>query len=238
MYGENMESIGRDNIKVTNFVVNEQLKDNNRFRPLYIVGFILIITFLTVAYASLAINYGIKIHDPRPIVEPDIKGDDVIPEPEPTPPPTPTPKPYIPPTPPRKLDWRIQFENLSVFAGSKEPIKAAEIDSTKTTVNFEVKLELPGDYYKFQVDMVNDGNYNAKIYEIIRDQLTPDQAKYLDLNITYDDGTEIKVDDELPNKTRKTMIVEIKFKEDVTAEDLPQTDTDVNISYQVVYVEK
>ena len=234
-----MESIGRDNIKVTNFVVDEQLKENNRFRPLYIAGFVLIILFLTVAYASLAINFGVKVHEPRQVIPPETKGDDVIPEPtpKPTPTPTPTPKPYNPPTP-KKLDWRIQFENLSVEAGSKAAIKEATIDSTKTGVNFEVKLDLPGDYYKFQVDMVNDGNYNAKIYDIVRDSLTLDQAKYLDLKITYLDGSEIKVDDELPEKSKKTMVVEMIFKEDITADDLPQSDTTVNINYQVVYVEK
>lgn len=225
-----MESIGRDNIK--NFVVNEQLKENNRFRPLYIAGFVLVVVLLTWAYASLAINYGIKIHDPRP----DIRGDDiVVPPDEPVPI---EPEPWTPPPPPKKLDWRIQFQDLRVFVDSKIPITEAYIDDSKTGVNFEVKLELPGEYYKFQVDMVNDGNYNAKIAEIIRDELTLDQAKYLDLSITYADGTEIKVDDELPKQSRKTVEVCIKFKEDINADDLPKNDTDVKISYQTVFVEK
>ena len=239
-----MESIGRDNIKTSSYVVNQQLKDNNKFRPLYTIGFVFIVLLITIAYASLAMNFGVKVHDPRPI-PPDVHGDDVIPEPtpEPTPDTKPNPKPYRPPvtpppTPPKLLDWRIEFEELSEFAGSQTASKPAAIDDTKTGINFEVKLNLPGEYYKFKVDVANRGNYDAKIYTIIQDNLTPDQARYLDLIVKYDDGSDIKIDDELHQGEKKTIVFEVRFKEDIVASDLPQSDTTVDISYQIVYVEK
>ena len=71
------------------------------------------------------------------------------------------------PVAPIKPAEPVKEESPVKPAAPVQPAKAeepAKIDSFKTGVNFKVKLELPGEYYKFQVDMVNDGSYNAKIY--------------------------------------------------------------------------
>ena len=57
----------------------------------------------------------------------------------------------------------MHFENLAVTSGSVETTTPATIAADTTTINFEVKLEEPGDFYEFEVDMVNGGTIDAMI---------------------------------------------------------------------------
>ena len=242
-----MESIGRDNIKVTNYVAEEQLKDNNRFRPVIVIGFILVILFLTIAYASLAINYGVKIHEPRRTTT-EVKGDDIIVTTT-TPPgsTTPTTGPVITRTRTTStrlttitstvLGWDIHFENIDVYAGSVTATTPAYIKN-KTDVYYDIVLRQPGEFYKFSVDMVNAGGRNAKVFDVLEKQLDPNQRRFLKVTYTYLNGNEIKVGDELPAHAVSTMVVDIRFRDDITAANLPDGETEIHMAYELVYVEK
>ena len=84
-----------------------------------------------------------------------------------------------------KASWNVYFDNINVTTGSVNPISAPKIFN-KTSFDFEVKLENPGDYYEFTVDLHNDGTINARIGEVnISPILTSVQQEYLNYLIKY-----------------------------------------------------
>ena len=98
--------------------------------------------------------------------------------------------------------WDIHFENVQITSGSvtlSEGDSAAAIDSNDNTlVNYAVTLNLPGDYYEFTVDVVNEGTINAMVGEVLskynnvvisNENPLPDYLNYI---VTYKDGIEIE----------------------------------------------
>ena len=136
------------------------------------------------------------------------------------------------------LNWRIEWDNIQEHAGSVKPISKATIDGEKTTITYSVALAKPGDYYAFDADMVNRGTIDAKINEIINRGMSDDQKRYIDYTIKYKDGTEPSIDDKLDASERRTVTVIVKYKEDLNQNDLPAYDQTLNLTYQIIYVEK
>ena len=138
------------------------------------------------------------------------------------------------------LNWRIEWDNIKEHAGSVNPIKKATIDSdTKTKITYEVELPSPGSYYTFDADMVNRGNIDAKISDIIEKGITDNQRRYLDYSVKYIDGKTPSVGDTRNAGERKTVTVTVKFKDDLNSvADLPQGGEVLNLTYQILYVEK
>ena len=60
--------------------------------------------------------------------------------------------------------WDIHFANLIVNPGSVEATTPAAIDQNDTTtISSAVKLNAPGDFYEFTVDIVNAGTLSGKV---------------------------------------------------------------------------
>ena len=180
-------------------------KENNATRPIYFVVFIVMIILLSIAYASLAVNLGVKINGTKKVED---------------------------------LNWDIRFSNLRIMDGSVTPIDAAKIDDTETKITYEVRLNNPGDYYSFKADIVNRGSIDAKISEIIDQGITDRQKRYLEYSVLYEDGKSINKDDTLLSGETKTVTVLVRFLEDLNADDLPYTAEELDLSYQIIYVEK
>ena len=88
--------------------------------------------------------------------------------------------------------WDIHFDNPLVTEDSVT-LDLPTIDSKNFVVSFDVNLDLPGDFYEFTVDIVNDGTIDAMIDSIQNTYvLTEEQKKYLNYTITYQGGDEIK----------------------------------------------
>ena len=214
------------------------LNENNRYRPAYSFGFIVVLILLSIAYASLAYNIGVKMNPAE------VKGveDPGCTENCDTPPP---PPPYIPP---RELRWQIEFDNVQELPGSITPDKTTfNITDEKIAIGSggcsKDYINTSGNYYKtvyykFTVDIVNKGEMDAKIYNIVKTQLTSAQSKYLKYIVTYADGTEIKVDDVLNVNDRRTVSVLVEFDEDLVKEDLPEDAVQLTLEYKIQYVEK
>lgn len=178
---------------------------NNAFRPVYFIVFIVSLLLLTIAYASLAVNFGIKVNGAKKV---------------------------------EALNWNIQFENLNVIDGSVKAIKDAEIDESKTGIEYEIALNTLGEFYSFTTDIVNTGTIDAKIYDIIEKTITEEQRKYIDYYIKYTNGEEIKKEDTLDASEKKNITVMVKFKNDLEKEDLPKERTTLDLAYKIVYIEK
>ena len=178
---------------------------NNAFSSVYFIVFIVSLLLLTIAYASLAVNLGIKVNGAKKV---------------------------------EALNWNIQFENLNVIDGSVKAIKDAEIDESKTGIEYEIALNTLGEFYSFTTDIVNTGTIDAKIYDIIEKTITEEQRKYIDYYIKYTNGEEIKKEDTLDASEKKNITVMVKFKNDLEKEDLPKERTTLDLAYKIVYIEK
>ena len=218
---------------------------NNRNRFVYSFLFIFILILVSIMYASLAINIGVKVNVPKiiePTDKPDKKQAEKIEEPVKNPR-TYTKKtsrktPTIPVIVPDDINWKIEFDNIKIDSGSVRAVKDAIIDSSKTEITYEVIMTEPGQFYSFKVDILNKGNVDAKLYNIIESGMTDEQKRFLKYSVTYDDGTEIKVGDTLNKNNKKQLKVYLQFKEDVNPDDLPDGGELITLSYKLEYVQK
>lgn len=237
--------------------MNKDIKRDNRDRFMYSIFLIIILVIVSIMYASLAINVGVKVKVPKalkpaekpvikPVEQPKENPKTSLPTRKPSKPVIPTkkddkkpdPEPDIPVIDPTDIDWKIEFENVRVDSNSITPISPATISDNKIEINYTVSLKEPGDYYKFNVDISNKGNTNAKIYSIIENGITSSQKKFLTHKVTYLDGSDISIDDSLDTGETKTVTVLLKFRDDLNASDLPNQQQVLNISYKVTYIEK
>lgn len=137
-----------------------------------------------------------------------------------------------------KNSWDIHFENLVIVDnGASAVTTAPTIDSTKTKVSFNITLSKPGDSYEFTVDAVNKGTIDAMLSGFSATSLTADQQKYLTYTVTYGDGATISTKDYLKKGTSETIRVRVRFKDDLTATDLPSSAETLNLTATFVYVQ-
>lgn len=84
--------------------------------------------------------------------------------------------------------WDIHFSNVNITEGSVNGVKvispAKIVNANGTYVTYDVKLPLKGEFYEFTVDIVNEGNLDAKISNIILNN-NKDYSKYLKYTFEY-----------------------------------------------------
>ena len=119
--------------------------------------------------------------------------------------------------------WNIYFDNLSIgnIKGNAQEITKPSISNKTTIENIEVNLNTPKDEISYDVNLVNGGDIDAKISDIILPTLSEKQQKYLEIKLLYDDGTEVAKEDVLQRMTLKKMTLKVKYKDDILKEDLP-----------------
>ena len=134
--------------------------------------------------------------------------------------------------------WDIHFDNIQVKEGSVTPTSPATI-TDDTTVSFSVTLENPGDYYDFNIDVVNAGTINAMIDTIsIQPVLTENQQKYLDYIVTYSDRTELAENQRLNAGESETLRIAFIYKEADDHDDYPDEDEDIPVEVSIIYVQE
>ena len=225
------------------------MNNDNKKGHLYPIFFILLLVVITIMYASLASNFGIKMNNDK-YLEPtdnpttdDNKKDDKSGTNDNTNrrgsnPDTPSKRDNVPVIDPTNINWQIEFENIVVDSSSVTAINDAHILDNKTEINYTVVLSEPGDKYSFDVDITNKGNIDAKIYSTELTGLNSSQLKYIDYKVTYKDGTSIKEGDTLLVGEKKKIHLDIEYITDLNKEDLPNTDQELNLTYKVIYIEK
>ena len=136
-------------------------------------------------------------------------------------------------------DWNIEFRNLKVVTGSVNAVRPATILDSKTDIVYSVRLNNPGEFYGFIVDVVNTGSMDAKLYDIISTKLNSTQLRYLNYSVRYIDNSEIKINDTLDSKESKTIKVIVKFKDssELDPEDLPSNGAVLDLEYKLIYIE-
>ncbi len=139
------------------------------------------------------------------------------------------------------VKWDIHWDNLNVTDGSVSDANVttpATIDTNKITVNYNITLSKPGDYYEFTVDAVNAGTIDGMI-ESISSKLNGTEITtlptYLNYSVTYSDDQELLINQELKSGTTETYKVRVEYKKDISVSDLPGAEQTLNLSFSVTY---
>ena len=132
--------------------------------------------------------------------------------------------------------WDVHLDNVKL--NSKSVTATAPTITNGTTATFSTVLNMPGDFYEFTIDVVNDGTIDAMIDGITKTPtLTEAQAKYLNYIIEYQNGESINTKQLVAKNSFVRLKVRVEYKKDITASDLPTTSETLNLSFTVNYVQ-
>lgn len=146
----------------------------------------------------------------------------------------------------KKQTFNVYFNNVQVNQSSVSGAKVTTAPSvpanstSTTTLTWAVTLDTPGEFYEFNVDIVNGGTIDAMVNTAtnnIVSTLTQAQRAYLDYTVTYVNGAAIERYDKLAVGETKTITVRLEFKQDVNPGDLPaEGETGISLSFSSDYV--
>lgn len=132
--------------------------------------------------------------------------------------------------------WDVHLNN--VIVNSRSVSGSEPTISGGTTATFSTKLEKPGDFYEFTVDVVNDGSIDAMIESVVKTPtLTTAQAKYLNYVVEYQNGESISTRQLVEKNSFVRLKVRLEYRKDVTPDVLPSTSETLSLSFTVVYTQ-
>ncbi|MCI8347104.1 MAG: hypothetical protein HFJ12_04050 [Bacilli bacterium] len=147
--------------------------------------------------------------------------------------------------------WKIKFSNLAAVTttGEAKEITAPTINEEDTKIgDYSVSLTNPGDTVTYKFDVVNEGTFDAKVSSVTISTPTctgTGDTAVVDSNnvcsnitytLTYDDGSNVQMNDTLSKGETKSMILTLKYANSVTSEQLPKNDVVIsNLSTTIVY---
>lgn len=132
--------------------------------------------------------------------------------------------------------WDISYQNVIVTDGST--YGDVRVVENGTNIVFNANLNKPGDFYEFTVDVVNQGSNDAIIDNINRTKLTNEETRYLYYDVSYIDSSDIKCGQTLKAGNKCRIRIRLEYKEDITAEMLPKDDHNVELVFNIKFIEK
>ncbi len=137
-------------------------------------------------------------------------------------------------------NWDVVFEDLkepTANDGLVGSAKGVSASLTTTTLSFAAELSLPGDAITYRFKVANNGTIDAILSEVpVLSGLSEAQAQNVVYEFTYEDGTLIKANDELPAGETKNLKLVIKFDADATT--VSEEDKQLSLSTTMNYVQK
>lgn len=143
--------------------------------------------------------------------------------------------------------WSVHYVANS-YNEKDYSVEADEVNLNSTTLTYSVELAEPGDTYEFYVDIINDGTLRAQLDSVITTQLTPEQAKYMSIEMTYNPDKNSSTYEDLGNGNKELtspivldpnhqarLSVKVNYKYDVEESDLPEEDTTLNFATTLNY---
>ena len=129
--------------------------------------------------------------------------------------------------------WDVHFDNLNVTDGSVTATTPADI-TDDTTIDFAATLEEPGDFYGFNIDLVNAGTIDASIGSLdITPVLTSEQQEYFEYSIKYKGGLNVQEGDALSHGNTKTIEILFRYKELDNHDLYPDEDVTFNFTITI-----
>ena len=144
--------------------------------------------------------------------------------------------------------WDIHWENVVPNQNSTVTAETPTITENATKVTYEVELSLPGDFYEFTVDAVNDGSINGEITDIQHTvklvtieggeevETTTTLPSYIHATLYYNGTTTPPArGDLLEAGESQTYVVRIEY--DSLSEVLPESDATYRITDEITYTQ-
>ena len=144
--------------------------------------------------------------------------------------------------------WDIHWENVVPNQNSTVTAETPTITENATKVTYEVELSLPGDFYEFTVDAVNDGSINGEITDIQHTvklvtieggeevETTTTLPSYIHATLYYNGTTTPPaMGDLLEAGESQTYVVRIEY--DSLSEVLPESDATYRITDEITYTQ-
>ena len=118
----------------------------------------------------------------------------------------------------KAANWNIYLSNPKVTRGSATT--DLPIIKSNSTLEFETTLNMPGDFYEFTVDVVNDGDLDAMIENVVKNpDLSVEQSKYLKYEVSYANGESIENKQILYKDTSMPIKVRLEYRKDLNNND-------------------
>ena len=132
--------------------------------------------------------------------------------------------------------WNIYFDNVKEIDGSITPTKSATISTTKNKVSFVVSFNEPGEFYSFNVDIVNDGTIPGMINLITLNGIPDEYSDVALFTVKNLDGSDIKEHQLVDAKDITRLLVTVKYNDDIEIDDLlPENlPLDMSISFEII----
>lgn len=138
-----------------------------------------------------------------------------------------------------KSTWDVKFKTITEVKNDGTII-SAPIVTDNTNLKFGIKLNNPGDEYIINVDVENNGSIDAMLSQNPTLIGLEDLNSILEYRISYKENVRIEEKDLLKSNSKDTIKIEIKFKKDVTEEDLKMLlsqDITKILNFSMVYVQ-
>ena len=130
--------------------------------------------------------------------------------------------------------WDVSLDNLNITGGSVVAIQEPITSDTATT--FTVKLSNKEDFYEFTVDVVNNGEHDAKLGSLVETTgLTSEQEQYFDYNLTYQNNEPIQVNQIVKKDEFVRLKSKVEYKEEVNITSVPESVKTLNLGFKLNY---
>ena len=139
-----------------------------------------------------------------------------------------------------RTTWDIHFQNPTKIGGVTATKEVQLKQNDNTTVEYQIKLTNPGDYYEFTVEAVNNGTIDAMVTGIsnkIYENNVEVNPTYLESTITYSDGTSIDNNHFLASNQKDIYKVKVQYKTNLSADQLPDSEKTYNYRFTVTYMQ-
>ena len=134
--------------------------------------------------------------------------------------------------------WDIHFANLVVNENSVDATTPAAIDTNDdTSITYTVKLNRPKQFYEFTVDVVNEGTLPGKVSISSLSGITSEAENIVDYSINYTNGNPVQIGDILNGGATKSVMVRVYYKDNIEIEDLPTSNLNLTLTYNLQYVQ-
>ena len=133
-------------------------------------------------------------------------------------------------------DWDIHLANPKVTNGSVTTTVPTLTSGNSLT--FSTTLNMPGDFYEFTVDVVNSGSIDAMIEKVTKTpELTTDQAKYLNYEVSYQNGESITNKQVIASGVTMPIKVRVEYRKDLSSTDLPTGQVQLTLGLVLDYIQ-
>ena len=135
----------------------------------------------------------------------------------------------------KTCELNVYYDDSS-YKINEHSIKPNSIKIYKDNIYFDVDFKIPGEYYEFNVNIVNDSNMDVKLEDVVIVKLDK-ESNLIKSYVTYFNGKPTKKGDILKANDSIKYVIHVEYNSDISIEDLNRMPTDINLSIPINYIQ-